>query len=53
MADYSVKLIITNESNNKNISSETTVGEEKARELWDSYHSITGAFPFLTVEDIC
>lgn len=52
MADYSVKITITNESNKEGISSQTTVGEENAKKIWEAYLSIAGTIPFLNIEDI-
>ncbi len=52
MADYSVEITITNESNKQHISKEVTVGEETAEKIWKSFHSIAGVIGFLSMEDI-
>lgn len=52
MADYTVKLIITNESNKKQISYETILGEERTQELLDVYNETIGIVPCSNLDDI-
>lgn len=52
MADYKVELIITNESNGKSISSESTVGEERAVEIAKNFNDAIGLLNPPTLDEI-
>ena len=52
MADYTVKLVITNEENQEHISFESTLDEEKTQELIDFFSSITHSISFVGLDDI-
>lgn len=53
MADFRVELTITNtEDSRKKISSETTVGEENAERIYDTFAKLAGMIPVFTFDEI-